>query len=593
MNKLSKKSGRVAGRLAKKINQSTSRAVEHVKDVFVGRLDNAHKVRGKIIAWVMIMVALIFCAGLQYMWYRSTHTTMAFVSGGGFAEATLGRVDNLNPLFVSTNSEQVIARLVFSGLYKHDTSGSVRADLARGMSVSEDELVYDVTLRSGVKWHDGVALSAEDVVYTVEVMRDPRSRTILHAKWQDVEVEKLDEYTVRFRLPSPYAAFYEMLTFAVLPSHILGGVSNEQLREDSFGMNPIGTGPFEFRTMRASGGGSGRIVYLVANERYHKGRPKLDRFSVHAFETREEILHAMNTARVNATAELTAADEAELRMDRINVREAMVNSGVFAFLNTRSDALQDTRVRRAVRHSIDMSEVREELKGAAPLDLPILASQVRFELPDFRDQFNRERAAELMSEAGFLVREGRLVNEEGEQLRLRIATIASDNFVKVANSMAAQLVAAGFAVEVNVGELGGGMGGQNFLQNVLMVRDYDILIYEIEMGPDPDVFPFYHSSQRGTGGLNLSEFSNIVVDDLLVSARATLDNEVRRVKYEAFLNRWISDVPAIGVFQTKAVYYYNRNARVFSEDSRLVTSMDRFADVIYWATVRGRVHRTP
>ncbi|MCL2444933.1 ABC transporter substrate-binding protein [Candidatus Saccharibacteria bacterium] len=595
MSKLVKKSGLTLKNLAKKADRITTKSVGHLKQVLWGRLDNAHRVRRQIIGWVLMMAVLIGLAGLQFVWYRAAHETVAFGRGGTFVEATLGRISNLNPIYATTNSELVVARLVFSGLFRHDTSGNIKMDLARSVTISEEGLVYDVELRQGIRWHDGEKLSAEDVVFTLEVIQDPRSRSLLHGRWRDVEVEQIDEYTVRFRLPSVYAAFEELLTFAVIPKHILGDVEIEHLREHSFGVNPVGTGPFNFGMIQTVGRESERIVHLTANEYYHGGRARLDRFLVHAFETREGILAAVNSARVSGTAELTLWDEEDVRSNRIHVRQAMTNSGVFAFLNNRSDTLSDARVRRAVRYGLDMELIRSDLVGVLPLDWPILEGQVDFELPEFRGEHNLERAKELIEAAGLEIREGRVVDDYGVQVRLRIATIMNENFERVVREMERQLLSIGFAVDVLIGEIdsGGGMSGQDFLQDVVMARSYDILVYEIEMGMDPDGFVYYHSSQRGAAGMNLSEYSSLVADDLLVSARAMLDPAMRRVKREGFLVRWNEDVPAIGLFQTGITYFHNRDVRIFSEDVRMVTGLDRFSDVIYWGASRGTVHRTP
>lgn len=67
----------------------------------------------------------------------------------------------------------------------------------------------------------------------------------------------------------------------------------------------------------------------------------------------------------------------------------------------------------------------------------------------------------------------------------------------------------------------------------------------------------------------------------------------RAAKYETFLKRWVSDVPAIGIYQVSLVYYFNKNARSFSEDDRLIYATDRFMDVEYWAVNQAQKNRTP
>ncbi len=70
--------------------------------------------------------------------------------------------------------------------------------------------------------------------------------------------------------------------------------------------------------------------------------------------------------------------------------------------------------------------------------------------------------------------------------------------------------------------------------NVIRPRAYDILIYEVELGADPDLFAYYHSSQATTSGLNLSNYRSAIVDDAILGARSTMDEQLRIAKYEAF-----------------------------------------------------------
>ena len=105
--------------------------------------------------------------------------------------------------------------------------------------------------------------------------------------------------------------------------------------------------------------------------------------------------------------------------------------------------------------------------------------------------------------------------------------------------------------------------------------------------------PYYHSSQATASGLNLSNYRNALVDDSILAARSTMNETLRTAKYETFLRYWVNDVPAIGIYQASLTYYFNKNARTFSEDDRLVYATDRFSDVEYWAVNKATKNRTP
>ena len=134
---------------------------------------------------------------------------------------------------------------------------------------------------------------------------------------------------------------------------------------------------------------------------------------------------------------------------------------------------------------------------------------------------------------------------------------------------------------------------RSFITNVISKRNYDILVYEVEFGADPDLLPYYHSSQASMAGLNLSNYRDTLVDDLLLSARDTLDESLRIKKYETFLEYWVTGVPAIALYQPNLTYFYNKNVRTFSNDVRLVTAIDRFSDITDWAVTKTTKNKTP
>ncbi len=255
-------------------------------------------------------------------------------------------------------------------------------------------------------------------------------------------------------------------------------------------------------------------------------------------------------------------------------KQTALASGVFAFFNTKSEVLSQATTRQAIRQGIDINQVRSVLGYEFPIDYPILDTQISLKefpaLPAY--DLNASKAA-LTSMAG---------------QNLRLVTIDSGYFPELAEEFKKQLEDLGFKVELTIYA-----PSQEFLVEVIQTRNYDILLYEVELGADPDLFAYYHSSQTSANGRNLSEYSSYLVDDLIIGARISTNPDLRSAKYQTFLDRWVKDVPAIGIYQTSLVYYFNKNVRNFSEDNRLVYATDRFVDVEYWAVNRAEKNRTP
>ena len=566
-------------KLAKRWAVFTERAKadsrEHIQENLIDRLPNARRVRLLILEWILLIVVIISLALTQAFWYTQSYSVQAFVDGGTYIEATLGQVKSLNPLFASTNSEKVLSRLMFSTLSTVDYSGHVGLGLAASIVPDSTGKVWTVTIKDDLKWSDGQPITLDDVLFTVNLIKDPTINTIYDSNFAGVSIERVED-TLVFALPSSYADFDSTLNVPILPEHILGETPSGQLMEHNFSTNPVTSGAFSFNAMQSVSSDGERIIYLAANPYYYKSKPMLGSFAIHTYPGLDQIVQAVASSEVTATAELSASYRDQFPTELIYEKQTAIASGVFAFLNVTSGLLNNVTVRQAIRQGINIDEIRSVLDYEFPLDYPILESEIELKAYPELPAYNLDTAKQKIAAAGLA----------GQTLRL--ATIDTGYFPALAEQFQTQLTELGFSVKVDIYT-----PSQEFLLNVVQARNYDILLYEVELGADPDPFPYYHSSQASSSGLNLSNYANSLVDDLILGARTSMNPDTRTAKYENFLTRWVDDVPAIGIYQASMVYYFNKNVRTFSEDDRLVYPVDRFGDVEYWAVDRATKNRTP
>jgi peptide/nickel transport system substrate-binding protein len=581
-----KKSGQKAIKKVAKVAAKTRfKSKEHIKENLIRKTDNILNVRLLVIEWLLLASVIILLATVQFMWYSRTYQTTSFVPGGSYTEATIGRVNTLNPLYATTNSERAIARLLFNSLVTYDTSGHLAMDIAKSIKPDESGQIWTVELKNHIKWSDGEPVTATDVVYTFDIITNQRSRTIYSSAFSDVEIAKKDDFIVEFTLPVIYNGFPHTLRFPILPEHILRDVEPEHLYGHHFSTHPVGSGAFVYNATQNVSDDE-QIIYLNKNPLHFRGEAMLDRMSIRTYADRSRITSGLGSGAISGSAELLPTDRAP--NGSVRFTKSAINSGVFAFLNCDSPVLKDTRVRSAIRHLLDIGKLREEVLGDEPaLDHPILKGQVDVEFAELPKN-DAEAANDLLVAAGYTLKDKKLVDVADTQISIHIVTIDNGYLPKIAENIEHQLSEAGFAVTHNIFT-----PGADFIASVIQPRNYDILIYEIDMGAHPDPFVYYHSSQAGEHGLNLSNYNDPVVDDLILAARKTLDKELSSAKYAAFIRHWVDDVPAIGIYQVMIPYYFNTNVRKFSESNRLISPIDRFADVIYWASTRGNRLLTP
>lgn len=573
--------------LSKRARRAETTTIRHARKFVSKRINNIYDVRRHVVLWLVGVAMLIVVVGVQQMWFRDSYMQTAPVSGGTYAEGVLGQINTLNPLYATSEPEQALARLMFSSLLQYDTTGNLGNELASGYRVEDGGKRYVVSLRDGARWHDGTALSVKDVLFTIELMKNPATRSQYEAQWRGVTVEQVGDRDIAFTLPAVYAAFPHILTFPVLPEHVLRDVEPTKLRESAFSLSPVGSGPFVYRLNQPES--NRRIVNMTAFKDYFKGAPKLARFELHAYENRDDIKKALQVGQVTATTELYS-DKDLVGKNKFITRPSPLNAGVYAFYNMTQPALKDKSVRRALSVAVDGTKLRKSVGADYSLQGPFVAGQV----PGVGDiaqlPYDKVAAAALLDKAGWKL-DGETRKKDGQPLILRVATTNDPMFEASAQLLADNWKELGIETDVTV--INPNDPSQDFTQNIVQPRAYDVLIHEITIGSDPDVYAFWHSSQANSRGLNLSMYSSGLSDDALSSARARVEPELRAAKYLAFAKQWSEDMPALGLFQSQIMYIgYDQTASI-TPKQHLVSAVDRYANVIDWSAETAQVYKTP
>lgn len=547
----------------------------HIEKNLISRFSHVQNIRLLILEWGLLILAITTLAIAQSLWYKKSYSSSFFTSGGTYTEATLGKVNSLNPLLASTNSEKAIAKLLYLGLTAPDYSGHTGNVLAKSISMSQNGKTWTVKLREGLKWSDGEPLTNEDVIYTVNLIKKATVTTSYSANLSGVTLSELKTGELVFNLSAAFVDFDSALNFPILPKHIFEG--KENFSDFTFDKTAAYSGPFMFKASQLSDDVSGSIFYLTSNPNYYSKSPLLTNFIVHTFSTTDEIVAALNSGLVTGTAELLPTDSKQITSLNVYEKDTSINSGVYLFLNTTSSIFSNKSLRKALQVGINVDELRSIAGQKTPINFPILPNQFEIKNWPTIPAYDLEKAKSVVASANL-----------DEDVHLDLATISTGYFPTLAEDLAEQLEDLGFKVDVSVYE-----PSRDFLINVISSRAYDILLYEVSLGAEPDLFAYYHSSQKTSSGLNLSNYSNPIADNAIISARETVDQSARAGKYEAFLKYWVEDVPAIGLYQSDIAYYFNKNSRNFSEDNSLVAPIDRFIDVNDWSVEKTTLNRTP
>ncbi len=537
---------------------------------------------------LFIMIGLVAVSGtVSATNYISGHTQLIPQNGGSYREAAVGQPRYINPIMASANDLDVdITRLVYSGLFRFNSDLKLVNDLADKVEISDDQKQYTISIRQDVTWHDGQRLTADDVVFTVRSIQTPDYGSPLMAAFQGVEIEKVDDYKVRFKLKQPYASFLTSLIVGIVPQHMWSAIEpqNAMLAEQI--LKPVGTGPFKFAEISTHRKTGDITAYrLIRNDNYYGAKPYLDHIIFTFYSTLDEAIAALQSGKVDGLGflPLDYLDNVS-KQRRLTINQLLIPQYFAVFFNTqKNEALNEAGVRSALALALDRQEIVDQALNSqgVPLHVPIppaiLGSGYEFSLP----QANLTAAAQNLDESGWEVGESGIRYKNGKKLAIKITTTDWPEYVKTAEIIKEQWKKIG--VEVTLENFSAGM----IQQTVVQPRDYEALIFGEILPPDPDPYPFWHSTQTRSPGLNLALFKNQEVDKLLEEARKTSDLNRRQELYRDFQNKILELNPAIILYQP---YYLFVTSGVYGVDAKYADlPAGRFNNIEQWHVRTKRV----
>jgi len=519
------------------------------------------------------------------------------VRGGTYAEAIVGSPVRLNPVLDEYNQvDRDIDRLLYSGLVRFDAQGAPQPDLAENWAISADGMSYTVSLRPDARWHDGIPVSSDDVIYTYSKLQDADypGPPDLHAMWEQIELTRIDDRTVQFKLPEPFAPFLDYLSLGLLPDHLLRGVSSSGLVDHPINLQPIGTGPFRFVGFEVEDGAI-RRVSLAAFEDYYGQPPYLERVDLHFFASQSEALQAYEAGDVQGVAASTADTLRTLLADpETNIYSARLPSTGVVFLNTRHPEktfLADKRVRQALLLAVNRQSIIDRAFGgqAVVATGPVLPGTWAFSQSLAALPFDPERAASLLDAAGWETPVGAAQGSteyvrSSEDLPLAFTLVYPDDAAHQVVALALQDYWRRLGIVVTLTAA----PASSILTEYLEPRAFEAALIDLDLSryPDPDPYPFWHDSQA-EGGQNYSGFNDRNTSIWLEQARTTPDLRTRAELYRSFQYRFQDQMPSLFLYHpvyTTAVSALMQGVTL----GPMVDPSDRFGGIERWYVLARR-----
>lgn len=527
---------------------------------------------------IKILFLVVILAG-SFLFYNSYYKNLVSVpkNGGDINEGLIGAPAYINPLLAFSDVDKDLSRLIFSGLMKYNEKLEPVADLAERYEISEDQKEYTFYLRPDVKWHDDKELTASDVIFTVASIQNPEFKSPIYRSFNGITAEKIDDYTIKFTLQQPYAAFLNIMTVGILPQHIWYDTSTATAKLAIYNLRPVGSGPYKFKKLVKDKTGLIKSLALEKNKNYYDKIPYINNIYFKFYPDYESAVEGLNNKEVR---NLNFSPKELLK--KISKRDVTLKNFDLAkatalFFNSKNnEQLADKNIREALAYAIDKNKILEDVlqNQGDIIDAPILKNYLGYN-PDIKKyEYNPQKALEILTNDGWVIDQD-LLKKKDTELKITLTTIDKVENVSVANLIKDFWTSIGVNVELQF------IPKDKIETDIIVPRNYQVLLYSEIIGYDPDLFAFWHSSQREAPGLNLSNYGNRNVDQLLEEGRLTNDKSIREQKYLEFQNLLIEDLPAIFLYSPTYTYPVYKKIQGMNVE-KIALPSDRFINIENW-----------
>ncbi len=488
--------------------------------------------------------------------------TAGIKRGGTVIVAAASDVTGFNPVTESNVVTNTFMPLLFDALtYNDPDTVQPTPNLATKWEVSPDNKTYTFTLKPGVKWHDGMPFTAEDVKFSYELYMNAETGSIRAAALSQLiaGIAVRDPQTVVFTLKDVSSSFLAIYMYGILPKHLLGGVAPKDFKTSAFNQSkPVGTGPFVFKEQKL-----GDRVVLTGNREYHRGPTALDQYIYKVVKDNTVTYQQMKTGELDfATVSADVADDAKKQPNLTVVDYDTFTMLLFGYnLDPVKgpEIFRDVRVRQALCYVQDRETIAQKVyNGYATVAVgtqPPLSWAYQPDKITAKYPYDPKRAESLLDEAGWRKGADGVRAKDGKKLAFTLSTISGST------------TAAGHAQVVQEALKAVGVDMQlRFEESAAAVNrasksfDYDMFHFGLSTSPDPDQTRYFASDQHGPGA-NYYGYSNPKVDDLFAQGSRTLDVEKRKAFYLEAQNLIVADMPVFITHFLKSIGAVNKRVK--------------------------------
>lgn len=499
-------------------------------------------------------------------------------AAGGQISVYWTKPSTIHPLFSTAGIEQGVERQLFGALMRMNDKLEPVPDLAEKVDSTPDAKVWTFTLKQGLKFSDGMPLTAKDVVFTFERAIDKRSGSYWRsrllaldgaAEFGDQKADKIkgletpDDRTIKMTLATADAVWTQTISdfagLCILPSHILKDTAPDQMAKAPFAFAPTPTGgAFAFDEWKAD-----QYLAIKRNDSYVGGaKPKLDKIFLKVLTQQDVGIAQLEKGELDLML-IPITEAARLRKNtNLTVTSTPAPSVSFLACNLDRPFLKDKRVRQAMLYAIDReSIVKEILIGEATVvNSTIIGPEWMGTPPGLNEyKYSPDKARQLLKDANWSAGQKiALMYTPGDKINDALVPVLQQQMKDAGITLDLfQIDSPGYNMRAVTGA------------TIQMAGDFDLaLVGGGVFRQDPNVSAKYFETVSFTpAGANYGHYTNTKVDDLFKQGRAVVDKAMRKTIYNQIAQILNDEVPWIYLWSPNSIHAYNKRLVGFKPPS--------------------------
>lgn len=447
--------------------------------------------------------------------------------------------DSMNPILTKNKNVQDITKIIYEPLFTLTSDYKLEKCLAKEWA-KQNNTVYLIKLKDGIRWSDGQKFTANDVKFTIERLKD--SNSIYVTNVQNIEnVEVVDNSTIRIILKEEVPFFEYKLTFPILSQNYYSD------KEFSADIVPTGTGMYHVVEVQDN------TLILNKNKYYadEDKNPKIEKITINLYTSIGELYNAFKMGNIDFISTQNSNLQDYIGTIGYQKKEMKGREHDFIAFNTQSNILSQLPVRKAIAYSIDKSNIVSSVysdkyyTSSFPLDYGSWCYQTQ----DASSGYNLEQAKQILIDNGWNYKYKywqKTENYKTQRISLNFVVKASDTTrVSVAENIKTQLENQGIRINLI-------KASDTQYSAYLINKNYDMILCSINLSISPDLSTFFSTN-------NLANYSNETVTNIMEELKNMTDEEKIKDDYKKLAEIYKNDVPYLSLYNNKYIVAYSRN----------------------------------